>query len=87
MTASLLLLVSSFVQGQVGIDAGTGILSGFGAPKSFTNVHIGVEVPRGTDQSVYGRLSYFLPVKRQQHEHYALQFDRQLQPFNELHLV
>jgi hypothetical protein len=62
MTASLLFLVSSFVQGQVGIDAGTGILSGFGAPKSFTNLHIGVEVPRGTDQSVYGRLSYFFPV-------------------------
>ncbi len=58
----LAFLFSTCAYGQVGIDGGVGVLSGFGAPKSFTNLHFGVEVPRSTDQSVYGRLSYYFPV-------------------------
>lgn len=62
LVASLLLLVPQLVSAQVSFDAGTGVLKGFGAPKSFGNLHFGIEVPRSTDQSVYGRFSYFFPV-------------------------
>ncbi|MFM6935360.1 MAG: hypothetical protein ACKOXP_07940 [Flavobacteriales bacterium] len=59
----LSLLLSTASYSQVGIDAGTGVLSGFGVSRTFTNLHLGVEVPRSTNQTVYGRLSYFFPVK------------------------
>ncbi len=60
--ASLLFLIPTFVTAQISFDGGTGVLKGFGAPKSFSNLHLGIEVPRSTDQSVYGRFSYFFPV-------------------------
>jgi hypothetical protein len=60
--SSLLFLIPTFVSAQISFDAGTGVLKGFGAPKSFGNLHLGIEVPRSTDQSVYGRFSYFFPV-------------------------
>jgi hypothetical protein len=60
--SSLLFLIPAFVSAQISFDAGTGVLKGFGAPKSFGNLHLGIEVPRSTDQSVYGRFSYFFPV-------------------------
>jgi hypothetical protein len=47
---------------QVSFDGGTGFLKGFGATKGFTNLHLGVEIPRATDQSIYGRFSYYFPV-------------------------
>jgi hypothetical protein len=62
LVASLLFLIPTVVSAQISFDAGTGVLKGFGAPKSFGNVHLGIEVPRSTDQSVYGRFSYFFPV-------------------------
>jgi hypothetical protein len=62
LVASLLLLVPQLASTQISFDAGTGVLKGFGAPKSFANLHLGIEVPRSTDQSVYGRFSYFFPV-------------------------
>ncbi len=37
-------------------------MKGFGATKGFTNLHLGVEIPRATDQSIYGRFSYYFPV-------------------------
>jgi hypothetical protein len=60
--SSLLFLIPTFVTAQISFDGGTGVLKGFGAPKSFGNLHFGIEVPRSTDQSVYGRFSYFFPV-------------------------
>jgi hypothetical protein len=60
--SSLLFLIPTFLSAQISFDAGTGVLKGFGAPKSFGNLHLGIEVPRSTDQSVYGRFSYFFPV-------------------------
>lgn len=62
LVASLLLLVPQLASTQISFDAGTGVLKGFGAPKSFGNLHLGIEVPRSTDQSIYGRFSYFFPV-------------------------
>ena len=62
LVASLLLFLPQVVSAQISFDAGTGVLKGFGAPKSFGNLHLGIEVPRSTDQSVYGRFSYFFPV-------------------------
>lgn len=59
LVASLLLFLPLVVSAQISFDAGTGVLKGFGAPKSFGNLHLGIEVPRSTDQSVYGRFSYF----------------------------
>ena len=60
--SSLLFLIPTLVTAQISFDGGTGVLKGFGAPKSFGNLHFGIEVPRSTDQSVYGRFSYFFPV-------------------------
>jgi hypothetical protein len=62
LIVSILFLTPLFSFAQVSFDGGTGILKGFGAPKSFANVHLGIEVPRSTDQSIYGRFSYFFPV-------------------------
>jgi hypothetical protein len=62
LIASFLFLTPLFSFTQVSFDGGSGILKGFGAPKSFANVHLGIEVPRSTDQSIYGRFSYFFPV-------------------------
>jgi len=62
LIASFLFLTPLFSFAQVSFDGGSGILKGFGAPKSFANVHLGIEVPRSTDQSIYGRFSYFFPV-------------------------
>ena len=62
---SFLFLVPLFSFSQVSFDAGTGFLQGFGATKGFTNLHLGFEIPRSTDQSIYGRFSYFFPNKEQ----------------------
>jgi hypothetical protein len=62
---SFLFLVPLFSFSQVSFDGGTGFLQGFGATKGFTNLHLGIEIPRATDQSIYGRFSYFFPVKEQ----------------------
>jgi hypothetical protein len=59
---SLLFLITPVVRAQISFDAGTGVLKGFGAPKAFANLHFGVEIPRSTDQSIYGRFSYYFPV-------------------------
>lgn len=60
--ASFLLLIPQFISAQISFDGGTGVLKGFGAPKSFANLHLGIEIPRSTDQSIYGRFSYYFPV-------------------------
>jgi hypothetical protein len=59
---SFLFIAPLFSFAQVSFDAGTGFLKGFGSTKGFTNLHFGVEIPRATDQSIYGRFSYFFPV-------------------------
>ena len=59
---SFLFLVPVFSFAQISFDGGTGYLKGFGATKGFTNLHLGVEIPRATDQSIYGRFSYYFPV-------------------------
>lgn len=60
------LLSSAATYGQISFDGGSGVLKGFGATKSFSNLHLGFEVPRSTDQSFYGRFSYYFPVKEDQ---------------------
>lgn len=62
---SFLFLAPLFSFSQISFDGGTGYLKGFGATKGFTNLHLGVEIPRATDQSIYGRFSYFFPVSEQ----------------------
>ena len=62
----IFLFSATSIFGQISFDAGAGALKGFGATKSFGNLHFGVEVPRSTDQSYYGRLSYYFPVKEDQ---------------------
>ncbi len=65
-TLFLFLLSATSLFGQISFDAGSGVLKGFGATKSFGNLHFGFEVPRSTDQSYYGRMSYYFPVKEDQ---------------------
>ena len=63
---ALSILITGFVSGQVGISAGTSVLSAFGKPRPYGGFHISVEVPRDDATSVYGRITqHFKQVNEQ----------------------
>lgn len=44
---------------QVGVSAGTDMLVGFGAQRTWGGIHIGLEIPRDDAISMYGRVSHY----------------------------
>ncbi|MBL4862513.1 MAG: hypothetical protein JKY09_05800 [Crocinitomicaceae bacterium] len=54
------LLVSGGLFAQVGINAGGSLLKGFGQPKPWGGIHIGVEIPRDDAISIFGRVTHHL---------------------------
>lgn len=52
------LCLTGAVSAQVGISAGGSLLKGFGQPKPWGGFHIGVELPRDDQISIYGRISH-----------------------------
>lgn len=57
----LMLVVSLGLRAQVGISAGVSSVKGFGIPKPYLGMHLGVEIPRDDAISFYGRASFSLP--------------------------
>lgn len=60
-----LLMNSLFFHAQVGLSGGFNMLKGFGVPKPYAGMHLGVEIPRDDQISFYGRLSTYLPNTEQ----------------------
>lgn len=46
---------------QLAVNGGTGFLKGFGVPKYFYGFHIGGEIPRSNELTIYARLGYYMP--------------------------
>ncbi|MBM3429924.1 MAG: hypothetical protein FJX99_02940 [Bacteroidetes bacterium] len=61
----LLLCLSLFVlttaRTQFSVNGGTGFLKGFSKPKYFYGLHIGGELPRSNELTMYARLGYYFP--------------------------
>lgn len=55
----IVLLNSMFSTGQFGATGGLSVLKAFGTPKPFVGFHIGGEVPRDDQISIYGRISFY----------------------------
>jgi hypothetical protein len=64
LISSVVLFILAFnLQSQVSLSLGSGVLKGFGVPKSFFGFHGGVELPRNNDVTLYLRMGYYLPRK------------------------
>ena len=64
LISSVVLFILAFnLQSQVSLSLGSGVLKGFGIPKSFLGFHGGFELPRNNDVTLYLRLGYYLPRK------------------------
>jgi len=50
-------LILSVAQAQTGVSGGFTVLKGFGVPKAYPGIHIGVEIPRDDEVSYFGRLT------------------------------
>jgi hypothetical protein len=50
---------------QFSINAGTGFLKGFSKPNYFYGLHIGGELPRSNELTIYGRIGYYFPQNEQ----------------------
>ncbi len=46
---------------QIEVNGGTGFLKGFGVPKYFYGFHVGGEIPRSNELTMYARVGYYLP--------------------------
>lgn len=58
----ILMIASSFFGfSQIAINAGTGFLKGFGIPKYFYGFHVGGELPRSNELTMYARAGYYFP--------------------------
>lgn len=44
---------------QVGVNAGSSVLVGFGAQRTWAGLHLGLEIPRDDAVSIYGRLGHY----------------------------
>lgn len=66
----LLILLAIAISGtsfaQVGVSAGTNVLKGFGKPRPWAGVHLGLEIPRDDAVSIYGRVSHYLKQENQE---------------------
>lgn len=58
-------LLAGGAQAQVGISGGGGLLKGFGQPRPWGGLHIGVEIPRDDAVSIYGRFSHYFAQANQ----------------------
>ena len=59
--SSLLVFLVSNLQSQVSLSLGTGVLKGFGVPKTFYGFQGGFELPKNNDVTFYARLGYYFP--------------------------
>ena len=55
----------TFCWSQFSMNAGTGFLKGFSKPNYFYGFHVGGELPRSNEMTMYARLGYYLPQKEQ----------------------
>ncbi|MBI3238726.1 MAG: hypothetical protein HYZ43_07810, partial [Flavobacteriia bacterium] len=51
------LLISVLGMAQTGVSGGITMIKGFGIPKAYPGIHIGVEIPRDDEVSYFGRLT------------------------------
>lgn len=59
---SLICIFSSpFVRSQFSLNAGTGFMKGFSKPDYFYGLHVGGELPRSNELTMYARLGYYFP--------------------------
>ena len=56
-------LIVSKAHAQFGINGGTSVLLAFGVPKPYVGLHLGAEIPRDDQVSIYGRLSLYSKQK------------------------
>ena len=63
ISSAVLFIVAFNLQSQVSLSLGSGVLKGFGVPKSFFGFHGGFELPRNNDVTFYVRMGYYLPRK------------------------
>jgi hypothetical protein len=54
------LLASDFFS-QISANAGLGTLNGFGVEKTFYGINLGLEYPRSDKNTLFGRLTYYIP--------------------------
>jgi hypothetical protein len=57
----LMLVISLGLEAQVGLSGGISSVKGFGVPKPYMGLHLGVEIPRDDAISFYGRATFSLP--------------------------
>jgi len=55
----LAFLMVSKAHSQFGINGGISMLSAFGTPKPYVGLHLGAEIPRDDQVSIYGRFSLY----------------------------
>ncbi|MEY3237635.1 MAG: hypothetical protein RI883_1736 [Bacteroidota bacterium] len=65
ITIVVLMLGALDTMAQFGISGGTSILKGFGTPKPFVGIHIGGELPRDDQNSLYARISFYAKQKEE----------------------
>jgi hypothetical protein len=63
ISSAVLFILAFNLQSQVSLSLGSGVLKGFGVPKSFFGFHGGFELPRNNDVTLYLRMGYYLPRK------------------------
>src|SRR5574343_1488693 len=54
-----LIFLGNVASAQVGLSGGVSMLKGFGTPKPYVGMHLGVEIPRDDANSIYGRVSFY----------------------------
>ena len=54
-----LLFLGNYSNAQFGLSGGVSMLKGFGIQKPFVGFHIGGELPRDDQNSIYGRISFY----------------------------
>jgi hypothetical protein len=54
-----LIFLGNTASAQVGLSGGFNILKGFGTPKPYVGMHLGVEIPRDDANSIFGRVSFY----------------------------
>ncbi len=59
----MLALVALNANAQFGVSGGTSILKGFGTVKPFVGIHLGGELPRDDQNSLYARISFYAKQK------------------------
>jgi hypothetical protein len=53
----------SIGRSQISVNAGTGFMKGFSNPKYFYGLHLGGEIPRSNELTLYARVGYYFPQR------------------------